>query len=300
MAEAMKCLILGGSGMLGHRLWINLRQAHETWVTVRGTAQVFPQHPDFDPSYVIEQIDALRQDDVVAVMGHIRPNVVINCVGLIKQHPKADDPILALETNALLPHRLAALCQAAGARLIHISTDCVFSGRQGRYTEEDASDAQDLYGRTKYLGEPSAPSAVTLRTSIIGPELHTRFGLLAWFLHQNGPINGFQRAIFSGFTTDELSRVVLDYVLPNPALQGLYHVAANPISKYDLLHLFNQNYGRGVQIHPQTTFECDRSLVGTRFAQATGYVPPAWPDMVAAMAANHAPYYALPEQPHST
>lgn len=288
----MKCLILGGTGMLGHRLWINLSREHEAWVTVRGSASVFPDHPDFNRAYVVEHVNALDWNDLIRVMGEIHPDVVINCVGLIKQHPRANDPILALETNALLPHRLASLCQATQARLIHISTDCVFSGAKGNYTEDDTSDAQDLYGRTKYLGETSAPNAVTLRTSIIGPELHARYGLLEWFLSQSQRVSGFTKAIYTGFTTDELSHIIAAYVLPNPDLQGLYHVSSDPISKYDLLHLFNQYYGCGLTIEAQDTFECDRSLVSDRFKDATRYIPPTWPEMIAAMAQKHAPYYS--------
>ena len=209
-------------------------------------------------------------------------------MGLIKQHPNANDPILALETNALLPHRLAVLCRATQARLVHISTDCVFSGERGNYTEDDISDARDLYGRTKYLGETVAPNAVTLRTSLIGPELHTNYGLLAWFLSQSAPVNGFRKAIYTGLTTDELSRVIAEYVLPNPQIQGLYHVSSDPISKYDLLHLFNRAYARDLPIHAQTSFVCDRSLNSTRFRHATGYSAPTWPDMVAVMAERYA------------
>lgn len=287
----MKCLILGGTGMLGHRLWSNLSRTHECWVTVRGRASVFPHHPDFNRAHVLEQVNALDWNSLIGAMGQVNPDVVINCVGLIKQHPSANDPILALETNSLLPHRLAALCQATQSRLIHISTDCVFSGTKGNYTEDDPSDAQDLYGRSKYLGEVSAPHAVTLRTSIIGPELHTRFGLLEWFLSQNGRVQGFQKAIYSGFTTDELSRIIADYVLPNPALQGLYHVSSNAISKYDLLHLINQAYGRGLAIDAQSSFVSDRSMLSPRFQAFTGYRPPSWAEMIAQMAQNHAPYY---------
>lgn len=287
----MKCLILGGTGMLGHRLWVNFRRHHETWVTIRGSANLFPNHPDFDPSHVIGHVNVLDWNDVTRVMAKVQPDILINCVGLIKQHPSANDPILALETNSLLPHRLATLCQATRTRLIHISTDCVFSGDKGNYTEDDPSDAQDLYGRTKYLGETVAPMALTLRTSIIGPELHTRYGLLEWFLSQHQPVRGFQKAIYTGFTTDELAHIVLDYVLPNPTLQGLYHVSSDPISKYALLHLFNDAYHRALTIEPQSTFASDRSLVSTRFKTTTGYAPPPWRAMIDAMAQAHAPYY---------
>ena len=288
----MKCLILGGTGMLGHRLWINLSRKYETWVTVRGAARVFPEHPDFNRSFVLEHVNALNLNDVIRVIGKIHPDVVINCVGLIKQHASANDPILALETNALLPHRLAALCEASQARLIHISTDCVFSGDKGSYTEDDTSDARDLYGRTKFLGETSYPHTVTLRTSIVGPELHARYGLLEWFLSQNQPIKGFQKAIYTGFTTDELSRIIIDYVLPTPHLQGLYHVSSTPISKYELLQLFNQCYDRGLTIEADNDFKCDRSLLSERFKSITGYMTPTWPEMVASMAEKHASYYS--------
>jgi dTDP-4-dehydrorhamnose reductase len=254
-------------------------------------ASVFPDHADFNRAFVLEHVNALDWNDLIGAIAKIHPDVVINCVGLIKQHPRANDPLLALETNALLPHRLATLCQATQARLIHISTDCVFSGEKGSYTEEDHSDAQDLYGRTKYLGETNVPHSVTLRTSMIGPELHTKYGLLEWFLNQKQAVKGFKKAIFSGFTTDELSRIIAEYVLPNPTLQGLYHVSSEPISKYDLLHLFNHFYARGLTIEAQNTYECDRSLISQRFKGATGYTAPAWPEMIAPMAQRDATYY---------
>ena len=287
----MKCLILGGTGMLGHRLWINLSRQHDTWVTVRGTATVFPDYADFDHTQVISHVNALDWNDLTRVMATIQPDILINCVGLIKQHPSANDPLLALETNSLLPHRLATLCQATKTRLIHISTDCVFSGEKGNYTEDSASDAQDLYGRTKYLGETVAPQALTLRTSIIGPELHSRYGLLEWFLSQRQSVRGFQKAIYTGFTTDELARVITEYVLPNPTLQGLYHVSSAPISKYDLLHLFNDAYARALTLEAESTFACDRSLNSSRFKGITGYEAPSWRAMIEAMAQAHAPYY---------
>lgn len=278
--------------MLGHRLWPVLQRRYETWVTVRGKSSVFPDHPDFPPNFVCEQVNALDSNDLARVMAQVRPAVVINCVGLIKQHARAEDPLLAIETNALLPHRLALLCQAAGARLIHISTDCVFSGAKGAYTENDVADAQDLYGRTKLLGEVQTPPALTLRTSIIGRELHTRYGLLEWFLHQKQAVRGFRGAIYTGFPTDELARIIADYVLPNPDLTGLYQVASNPITKYDLLHIFNEAYGCGLTIHGEDDFKSDRSLCAERFQAKTGYIAPPWPEMVAAMALNRPAYYS--------
>jgi dTDP-4-dehydrorhamnose reductase len=290
----MKILILGGSGMLGHRLWINLRHEHEVWVTVRPTSSPFPERPEFPLKYIRTDVDASNFDQVTRALASIQPDLVINCIGLIKQMGHlARDPIMSISLNALLPHRISLICRAAKIRMIHISTDCVFSGKKGNYLESDESDAEDLYGRSKFLGEVAyPPHSITLRTSIIGRELKTRLGLIEWFLLQKDgdTINGYKRAIFTGFTTDELSRVIMNYVIPYPDLTGLYHVSSAPISKYDLLHLVNEAFGRKVNILPHEDFFCDRSLDSTRFRQATGYQPPAWPKMIREMAENSSLY----------
>lgn len=286
----MRILLLGGTGMLGHRLWIDLQREHEVWVTVRGEGDPFPRDPRFPADRIVRRVDGLDSDDVVAAMGEVRPELVVNCIGLIKQMENAGDPLPALEMNALLPHRLSAICRAAGARFVHVSTDCVFSGRKGRYLESDPSDAEDVYGRTKYLGEVSAPHALTLRTSIIGQELKSRLGLVEWFLAQSGTVKGFRRALYSGFTTDELARILLRHVIPDPGLHGLYHVSSEPISKLDLLLLAKRAYGRDVEIVPDDRFVCDRTLDSTRFRQATGYAPPSWEEMIREMASDAAFY----------
>lgn len=287
----MKILILGGSGMLGHRLWINLRKEHDVWVTVRGEHNPFPNAPDFPPEHIRYRVDGMIFDEVTRALASIQPDLVINCIGLIKQMGHlARDPLFSISLNALLPHRISLICRAAKIRMIHIGTDCVFSGRKGNYVEDDQSDAEDLYGRTKFLGEVHYPHTITLRTSIIGQELKNHPGLIDWFLSQTGTIKGFQRAIYTGFTTDELSRLILDYIIPNPKLSGLYHVSSNPISKYDLLMLVREAYQKEVTILPDQEFFCDRSLDSTRFRQATGYQPTSWPEMIRAMASNAAFY----------
>jgi dTDP-4-dehydrorhamnose reductase len=201
--------------MLGHRLWLNLRKEHEVWVTVRQTSSPFPDKPEFPVRYVRADVDASNFDQVTRALASIQPDLVINCIGLIKQMGHlARDPIMAISLNALLPHRISLICRAAKIRMIHISTDCVFSGKKGNYTEADESDAEDLYGRSKFLGEVAyPPHSVTLRTSIIGRELKTRLGLIDWFLsHKDGEtVQGYERAIFTGFTTDELSRIIMEY-----------------------------------------------------------------------------------------
>jgi dTDP-4-dehydrorhamnose reductase len=211
--------------------------------------------------------------------------VVINCVGIIKQLNEAKNPLLSLTINSILPHRLAELCSIAGARLVHISTDCVFSGKTGNYTEDDISDAQDLYGRTKFLGEVHERHCITLRTSIIGRELETRYGLLEWFRSQNGrTINGFRRAIYTGLTTCELSRVIERLLIKHSDIVGLWQVSSDPINKYDLLLIAKQAFFWVGEIAPDDTFVCDRSLNSARFRKEVGYRPPSWQVMMEELA----------------
>jgi dTDP-4-dehydrorhamnose reductase len=283
----MKILILGGSGMLGHRLWMNLSKEHDTWITVRGNGSELPDVPEFPRERIRPMVDALYFDQVIRALASIQPDLVINCIGLIKQQGHlARDPLISISVNSVLPHRISMICRTARIRMIHISTDCVFSGKKGSYVESDQSDAEDLYGRTKFLGEVTYPHTVTLRTSIIGRELKTHLGLIEWFLMQQGSIKGFQKAIYSGFTTDELSRIILNYVIPNPDLSGLYHVSSDPISKFDLLQLAKKSYQKEIDIESDTAFFCDRSLDSTRFRQATGYVPPKWSTMIDELASG--------------
>jgi dTDP-4-dehydrorhamnose reductase len=290
----MKILILGGSGMLGHRLWLNLRKEHETWVTVRENDSELPESPEFPRQYIRPMVDALNFDQVIRALASIQPDLVINCIGLIKQMGHlAKDPLFSLSLNSMLPHRISMICRTAKIRMIHISTDCVFSGQKGNYIESDPSDAEDLYGRTKFLGEVTYPHCITLRTSIIGRELKTKLGLIEWFLAQTEPIRGYKKAIFTGFTTDEISKIILTHVIPNPSLSGLYHVSSNPISKYDLLLSARKAFKKVIDILPDEDFFCDRSLVSTRFRQETGYQPPSWDSMMLEMAANSSLYESL-------
>jgi len=208
---------------------------------------------------------------------------VVNCVGLIKQLADAENPLLEIPINAVLPHRLARLCEFSGARLVHISTDCVYSGKKGRYTEADLPDANDVYGQSKALGEVIYPHTITLRTSIIGHELQGNQSLLNWFLSQEGSCNGFRRAIFSGLPTVEFAQVIRDVVIPHAELSGLYHIAAQPINKYDLLKLIAEVYGKSIDIVPDDNLVIDRSLNADRFRLATGYTAPEWSDLIKLM-----------------
>lgn len=280
----MKILVLGASGMLGNAIFRVMIHGghHEVFGSAR-SASVKKFFADKLAGNIITGIDVENSDSLAGLFSDVRPDVVINCIGLVKQLAKANDPLNALPINALLPHRLARLCELVRARLVHISTDCVFSGRKGDYLETDEADAQDLYGRSKLIGEVEYPHTVTLRTSIIGHELNSTHGLIGWFLAQQGPVKGFTNAIFSGLPTCELARVIRDQVLQHKNLRGLYHVAAQPISKHDLLEIVNQEYDKGLKIEPDDRLKIDRSLNASRFREATGYLAPTWPDLIAQM-----------------
>ncbi len=282
--KEIKVLVLGASGMLGNAvLRLFAQSSGYSAIGSARSAAVLTLLPQELRGRVICGVDVENVDSLVRLFSSTRPDVVINCIGVVKQLAEADAPLSAIPINALLPHRLARLCEVAGARLVHISTDCVYAGTRGMYREEDASDAKDLYGRSKYLGEVDYPHAVTLRTSIIGHELNSAHGLIGWFLAQQGSVKGFRRAIFSGLPTVELARVMRDFVIPQPGLRGLYHVSAEPIAKCDVLRLVAQVYGKSIEIIPDDRLVIDRSLDSTRFRNRTGYVPPAWPELVRAM-----------------
>jgi len=196
-----------------------------------------------------------------------------------------------IAVNALFPHRLYELCRERGARLLHLSTDCVFSGSKGNYREDDPSDAADIYGRTKFLGEVTGEGALTLRTSFIGRELQTQNGLVEWFLsNRGGSVNGYTFAIFSGFTTVRLAAIISDIIARHRGLSGVYHVASQPLSKYDLLKRINETLGLGITVKPYPDFRCERSLDGSLFNKQTGFSPPSWDTMMAEFREDAAEY----------
>jgi dTDP-4-dehydrorhamnose reductase len=282
--EKVRVLVLGASGMLGSavlRLFAS-SDGFDVFGSARSTAALL-QLPQHLRDRVMCGIDVENVDSVTRLFAEVRPRVVINCVGLVKQLAEADDPLQAIPINTVLPHRLARLCDVAGARFVHMSTDCVFSGAKGMYTELDASDAKDLYGRSKYLGEVDYPNSVTLRTSIIGHELNGARSLIGWFIAQQGSVSGFTKAVFSGLPTVELAKVIRDHVIPHPELRGLYHVSSEPINKFDLLTLVASAYGKSIDIKPDDRLVIDRSLDSSRFREATGYQPPAWSELVRRM-----------------
>jgi dTDP-4-dehydrorhamnose reductase len=282
--KKMRILILGGDGMLGHQLLKTLSLRHEAKVTLRQDLEAYRHYGLFTGSNAYTGIDVRSLSRLTEVMAYFKPDAVINAVGIIKQRPTAKESIPSLEINALLPHRLSVLCRVSGARLVHMSTDCVFNGKKGNYQESDPSDAEDLYGKSKYLGEVYENHCITLRTSIIGFELSRNKSLLEWFLAQSGTVKGFTKAIYTGFTTLEMSRIIEMLLLKHPEAHGVYHVSSNPINKYDLLLLFREKLAKHIEISPDTEFVCDRSLDSTRFRREFDYLPPAWHAMVTELA----------------
>jgi dTDP-4-dehydrorhamnose reductase len=273
--------------MLGHAAYQCFAAASgvEAFATLRGDSARRHFAPELQAG-LVPGIDALDSDGLIAVLARLRPEAVVNCIGIVKQLGQSRDPLVALPVNALFPHRLARLCALLGARLVHVSTDCVFRGARGGYTERDPPDPDDLYGRSKLLGEVDEPHAVTLRTSLIGRELESRHGLVEWFLGESGAVRGFTRAVFSGLTTREMASLILRHVLPNPGLHGVWHVSAAPITKHDLLVLLREAYDRQTRIEADPSVVLDRSLDSSRFRAATGYEPPSWSAMIRQMRAG--------------
>ncbi len=280
----MRVIVLGITGLLGNAMFRLLSNVAGLRVlgTLRdpGARQFFTEnlHPDIIPEISLE-----KEEPLIRLITRERPDVVINCVGLVKQLLATHNPLQAMWMNALLPHRLAEMCDAVGARLVHFSTDCVFSGSRGNYLETDIPDGMDIYSRSKFLGEVDYPHAITLRTSFIGHELANKHGLISWFLAQKGPVEGYTQAIFSGLTSLEISRVVRNHVLPRSNLRGLYHLAAQPIDKYRLLKMVAAAYAKDIEILPSEKLVINRSLDATRFYEATGYVAPEWSAMIQLM-----------------
>lgn len=280
----MRVLVLGASGMIGSTI-IRVLSEKLDW-EVFGTIRASGVKHFFSESIsnrLISSIDIINESGLLKLFNNIKPDVVINCAGLTKHLPGANDPITSIPINALAPHRLAEYCEMIGARLIHISSDCVFSGSKGNYLESDVTDATDLYGRTKAMGEVDYSHAITLRTSTIGHELQSAYGLLDWLLSQKDSCKGFTKAIFSGLPTVVFAQIIRDIVIPRPDMHGLYHVSGQSIAKYDLLRLIAKVYKKSIDIIADDTLVIDRSLNSHRFQLATGYVAPEWPELIELM-----------------
>jgi dTDP-4-dehydrorhamnose reductase len=285
----MKILILGVSGMLGHTLFYEYlcNREFDIYGTVRNLSDVKEFFPGKMLKKVISCADANDIDSIKKIITKLKPDIVINCIGIIKQLPISKEPVPVITINALFPHLVASICRENGCRLIHVSTDCVFDGKKGKYTEDDKLSAEDLYGISKFLGEVKYEHAVTIRTSIIGHGLSANYSLIDWFLSQSDSIKGFTNAIYTGFPTIEVANIIADYVIPNQKISGLYQVSSDPISKYDLLNIVAKIYGKSIRIVPYDDYHDDKSLISDRFRNEAGYNPPSWEILVKRMYDNY-------------
>ena len=278
-----KILIIGASGMIGNSLltFFSKKSNHLIFATIRSYDSF--QAPHGSNNYqIFPNLDFEKKNDLENVFSKIVPDVVINCVGIVKQSKEIFNNHKVISLNSLLPHYLQSLCAKYDCRFINIGTDCVFSGLSGgNYIEDDFPDSQDLYGRSKFLGEVYYGNTISLRTSLIGHEYKNTYGLLEWFLSQNGNVEGYKNAIFSGLTVIELAKIIINYIIPNNHLRGLYHVSSQPISKYDLLLIIKNVYNTNINVKPETKKGViDRSLDTSSFCKATGFLPKSWSQMI--------------------
>jgi len=281
----LRVLILGVNGMLGSAMLKCLAQRPDLDVfgTIRSSESLKFLKEYSCSDNIFKGVDVTNPDTLLEIISSIEPDIVINCVGLIKQLAESDNPLITIPINTILPHRLANICKLANSRLIHFSTDCVYSGSKGNYIESDSSDAYDLYGKSKYLGEVYSENCLTIRTSIIGHELQTCNGLVEWFLSQESSCNGYVNAIFSGLPTIVLSQIVRDVIIDRNDISGLYHISSDPISKYDLLKIISLKYRKKIEIMPSSELRINRSLNNDKFFKATGYKAPPWGELIEKM-----------------
>ena len=285
----MSILILGGSGMLGHQIIKGCINRNLDWHTiVRSDTKIIDYFGESIKDRISKISDIKNIIEISNIINTIKPNYIINCIGVVKQSFLAKNYIESISINSLLPHQLEEICFQNNSKLIHISTDCVFDGLKGNYNESDVSDATDLYGQSKYLGEIQNRSGLTVRTSIIGHEITEQtHGLVDWFLGQNDNVNGFTKAIFSGLTTLELSNVIIDIIIPQNLPGGLYQVASEPINKFELLNIINKVYCKNLTITPKSNLKLDRSLNASNFNTLTGYNCPQWFQLIQEMHEDH-------------
>jgi dTDP-4-dehydrorhamnose reductase len=277
----MKVLIFGVSGMLGHKLYQILGSRFDVSGAMRGDFSSIEAYGIFDPARIFESIEVTDAAKVESTIAVFRPDVVVNAVGVIKQLPSSKDVETTLSVNSIFPHRLADLSTKYGFRLVSVSTDCVFKGDRGNYTEEDTPDSVDLYGQSKHWGEVTEGNCLTLRTSIIGRELATSHSLIDWFISENGErVKGFRRAIYSGLPTVTFAGIVADIISEHTDLAGLYHLSSDPIDKFQLLEMVKDKAGLDIDIEPDDEFVIDRSLNSDRFKDATGFRPPSWEHLI--------------------
>jgi dTDP-4-dehydrorhamnose reductase len=293
----MRVIVLGAAGMLGHKLLQRLRAHFEVAGTIREPEPHAELRRVLSDVKLYPEVVANNLPSWERAIDDWGAQVVLNCIGIVKQRAAATDPILSIAINSLFPHQLAQLTAARGAKLIHFSTDCVFSGRHGNYVEDDLPDPVDLYGRSKLLGELATPGTLTLRMSVVGRELRGHLGLIDWFLSQHGrPVKGYAGALYTGLTTIATADLIAQLIREHPTLEGVWHVSGEPISKFELLQMVNRVYGLGWEIARDEGFFCDRRLDSSRFRKHTGWHPPSWEEMICSMHSDEEIYAEVPAE----
>jgi len=295
----MRVLVLGANGMLGSESIRVLSPGYEVFAAARSRAAMDAIGVDAERLGLAKErlffgLDATSVRSVQSIIDDVQPEVVLNAVGVVKQRASARDAVQSIAVNSLWPHMLAELCSSRGIRLVQVSTDCVFSGRTGQYREDDFPDADDLYGRSKLLGEVvNLENVITVRTSIVGWQFGQQNGLFGWFAsHRSEPLHGYSRAVFSGLTTRVFSETLRDFILPNPGLFGLWHISSSPIDKFALLSKLSTAMNWLVRITPDASYQVDKSLDSSKFQKATGWAPDSWDDMLADLVPEYGDYYA--------
>lgn len=294
--QSVRILILGASGMLGHTLLFVLPQyGFNVCGTVRCAKSVPKSLTNFDNVSLISGVDAYNLESIRNAIEMYAPDMVINCVGVVRQRAEGRNKKICIDINARLPHTLFDICQSTCCRIVHFSSDCVFDGREGKapYGEEDCPSAHDVYGMSKFLGELDVAPALTLRTSVIGHELSTQYSFLEWFLHAKGTVRGYSRAIFSGLPACEHARILAEYVVPHKNLHGLFHVAGSPISKFELLKLIAEVYAKDIKIIEDASVVENKTLAADAFCSTTGYVYPPWETLIATMKSTHESFLGI-------
>jgi dTDP-4-dehydrorhamnose reductase len=284
----MRILILGVSGLIGHKLLQELSLDFEVFGTLRRNKIEYGDLALFDGENIIENIDILDFESLTKVFRAINPEVILNCIGITKRKIDINYPALAISINAYFPHKLASWAKEYQKRVIHFSTDCVFDGKIGNYNEESLTTAEDIYGRTKALGEINYNHTLTIRSSFIGQELFNKTELLDWFLAQNGKkIYGFKNTFYSGVSTIFMAQLVKNIILNFPELSGVYQLAPEkPISKFDLLNIAKYAFNVNVEIMPDEANIHRPTLDASKLKNKINLVVPSWHKMMNELALN--------------
>ena len=280
----IKVLIIGGNGMIGSELLRSLKLFNknlEVKATLRNKLNHYDIYLIYNNKDCFFKINVFEIDNIKDLIKLYKPNVIINCVGVTKQ--KINDFSLdkVKYINSNFPHKLYKLCNKESIRLIHLSTDCVFSGNRGEYKFNDIADAKDIYGQTKKEGEIIHDNSLTIRKSTIGYEMNKPHGLLEWFLCQKNDVLGFKNAIFTGVSTIELSKFISHIICKHQELSGLLHLRGPKIDKYSLLkkikYFFNLDH---INLKVDEKYICDRSLNEDRLLSKLNYSIPCWDTMI--------------------